>query len=295
MGAIAVYIFFFISGFLILQSYETNSKIKFIKARFLRIYPAYFILILFTVFVIAIVADYHHLPRNIFDLTRFTYFAKLNPFNTNGNIVGLFQQNYLSNQINNSLWTIPFEIFCYLILFILGCLGIFKYKHSTLLLWLLLILIQKYNLFNFVSLTIPIFNLSCYTFIDFLIFFITGMLFYIYKNSIHLNFVLLIGIWLILYLLKSTEYFEMFRYLLVGYIIYFIAMYKEFSWYNSNMKNDYSYGIYLYAFPIQQLFCTLYLEKVVSLSFSIIISFLITLLLAILSWHFLEKPCLKLK
>jgi peptidoglycan/LPS O-acetylase OafA/YrhL len=56
---------------------------------------------------------------------------------------------------------------------------------------------------------------------------------------------------------------------------------------------DYSYGIYIYAFPIQQLL----LMKVPGLPpmLHALIAFPLILVPAALSWHFVEKPALRFK
>jgi peptidoglycan/LPS O-acetylase OafA/YrhL len=56
-------------------------------------------------------------------------------------------------------------------------------------------------------------------------------------------------------------------------------------------RGDYSYGAYIYAFPVQQGLALLGVHKA---GFSIYLasSVLVTAILAILSYHFIEAPCL---
>jgi peptidoglycan/LPS O-acetylase OafA/YrhL len=54
---------------------------------------------------------------------------------------------------------------------------------------------------------------------------------------------------------------------------------------------DFSYGMYLYAFPIQQL-CLHMLGTNPDFPLFLITSFLLTLFFAVLSWHFIEEPAL---
>lgn len=58
-------------------------------------------------------------------------------------------------------------------------------------------------------------------------------------------------------------------------------------------KFDYSYGFYIYAFPVQQTLAFLYPSS--NIYFHLIVGFIITMLFASLSWHFIEKPALVLK
>jgi len=57
---------------------------------------------------------------------------------------------------------------------------------------------------------------------------------------------------------------------------------------------DYSYGIYLYSCPIQQTVNWL-LPDIRSNAFNFITSLVLTALFAAFSWHFIEKPALKLR
>jgi peptidoglycan/LPS O-acetylase OafA/YrhL len=57
--------------------------------------------------------------------------------------------------------------------------------------------------------------------------------------------------------------------------------------------HDYSYGIYIYAFPVQQTLVSFWPQM--PLPAYLLSSFVITVALAALSWHFVEKPALKLK
>ena len=60
-----------------------------------------------------------------------------------------------------------------------------------------------------------------------------------------------------------------------------------------NKYGDYSYGMYIYAFPIQQSVAALI--PGISVLAMIVISFIITFILAFISWHVVEKKMLKYK
>lgn len=56
---------------------------------------------------------------------------------------------------------------------------------------------------------------------------------------------------------------------------------------------DYSYGIYIYAFPAQQMYAYLYDNSDPYLMFFVAIT--TSSILAIFSWHYIEKPALRFK
>jgi peptidoglycan/LPS O-acetylase OafA/YrhL len=57
---------------------------------------------------------------------------------------------------------------------------------------------------------------------------------------------------------------------------------------------DFSYGMYLFAFPVQQTIVH-FAGPALPLAANVGLSFGITLVLAILSWHLVERPALELK
>jgi peptidoglycan/LPS O-acetylase OafA/YrhL len=295
MGSFAVYVFFFISGYLILQSYEHNSKWKYILARIIRIMPAFIVILFVSVFIIGALATNLPIATYFSSIDTYKYLANANLFRIIYSIPNVFVSNTLSNHINDSIWTLPFEMFCYIILFVVGLSKVYKNKYITLLLWIVVLLLHQLFANKIDSYTIPIFNINIYYFFDFFMFFFTGMLFYLFREHIIKNIFLFISLWLLLFYFKTTPYFGSMRLLLVGYIIYFIAFFKPFHWYNTYMKHDYSYGFYLYAFPIQQLFFTYYQNHFLNFYLSIFLSFICAFVCAIMSWHFVEKPCLNLK
>lgn len=76
------------------------------------------------------------------------------------------------------------------------------------------------------------------------------------------------------------------------YILIFIPVIIKFKFFSK--FGDYSYGMYIYAFPIQQTLVHFFKNNL-NAETLFITSFIITLILSILSWHFFEKKILKLK
>jgi peptidoglycan/LPS O-acetylase OafA/YrhL len=123
--------------------------------------------------------------------------------------------------------------------------------------------------------------------------FLTGACFYLYKDSIPLKF----SIWLILFAswmaihIWFPAYYKLTEQPFWAYTI----MWMAFRWYKVPfMKADISYGVYLYATPVQ-----LIILHTIGQSFSFTVFFLFslvcTVLVALLSWHLIEKKALSFK
>ena len=121
-GNVGVLVFFVISGFLICHSY-LNSKtvIEFLGRRVRRIYPGYIASILICAFIIIPLFS----SLQLINLT-FLEISKVIGLN-------LLLRNYFppsdvfgGRAINGSLWSIPYEFWCYIGLAALGAAGVLK-------------------------------------------------------------------------------------------------------------------------------------------------------------------------
>ena len=59
-------------------------------------------------------------------------------------------------------------------------------------------------------------------------------------------------------------------------------------------KGDFSYGLYVYAFPVEQMLALYKFYRFGLVAF-VAASLVITTALAVVSWKFIEAPCLRLK
>jgi peptidoglycan/LPS O-acetylase OafA/YrhL len=79
----------------------------------------------------------------------------------------------------------------------------------------------------------------------------------------------------------------------IAYLVVSIA-YLPAGWLRRyNSVGDYSYGVYIYAFPVQQAVAALF--PGIAVWCMVMASGFVTILLAVFSWHKIEKPAMALK
>jgi len=295
-GGIAVDVFFVTSGFLITYSFfSRNNIIAFIWARILRIYPALIVAIIFCVFVVGLFFTTNTISDYLFDPQTLKFFRR-NVTLFSGvkyDLPGVFASNPYMNAVNGSLWTLPYEIKMY------TYLGMIAFT---------LMYIQKWLGKHFLTITflsIAVISVTANIANHFLFFtsdeflrlfsmFFVGAAFYIYRSYILLSSWLFLFAIVILSLSSiNNDLFFIIYSILLPYLIFYIAYIPAGRVRKYNEVGDYSYGMYIYAFPVQQSVAAMIPN--VSFVNMMAIAFGITLILAIFSWHLIEKKFLKMK
>ena len=238
----AVKIFFSISGYLIGLSLSNNTKIlTFYKKRIMRIYPSYITVILIF-FLIALLFNTNKLNTLISDSEIYIYLISnlltVNFFQPS--IPGFLDQNVI-NAINGSLWTIKNELVCYFLApFIFSFIKKNKKWFSFLYILSIIWIVIPTEIIN------EIHPRLSKQFPMFLPFFISGLFISTLKISRKLylpTMLILICTYLINYL-AFTLIFP------VCITILVICLSKTV--YLDIKIKDYSYGLYLWHFPVIQ-------------------------------------------
>jgi peptidoglycan/LPS O-acetylase OafA/YrhL len=204
---------------------------------------------------------------------------------------GVFETNPYQGAVNGSLWTLPNEIKLYI------GLGLTFYLYK--------IIKNKLEFLNF-SYVILAFTLLFLSKIiqsltigegisngDKLPFlFLLGSCYCIYKDRL-VNTINPIGFLLAIVLLIATyiinhEIMKLSILLCIPTIVLYLAYSPKGKVLAFNKLGDYSYGVYIYAFPVQQ--TLIHAFPSISLIQHMLLSSIIVLFLATLSWHFIEKP-----
>lgn len=197
--------------------------------------------------------------------------------------------------VNGSAWTIPYEFRCYIVVALLGIFGTYRsLRFGVLLVTLAAMFVSAldvlprgsgllYVLFGGPDQTVRLTGV-----------FMVGMIFYLYREQIPLRGAIagLAAAVLIAapFVPVATEFAVA---MLGGYLIFWFALrfrpLRVSIWAN---ETDLSYGIYLYAWPVQMAIA--YFDRSIT---SWTLSFLalgVSAILAYFSWTFVEKPALGL-
>lgn len=293
LGHICVGVFFVISGFLIPASFERAASARdYVLARVLRIMPALLVCVLATALVVG--------PA-ITELSTVEYFrdggwaefivGNLSLIWEVEALPGVFSSNpFPDAQI--TFWTLKHEAGAYAIVLLIGVGGFLRDRiaYAMLLLgfgvvWGLVVREMDHD-----PEAMP---LQLFQFVNLLGYFFLGMTAYLFRARLPLSVPVAVGLVAALWLLWWTPVFHGLLLVTVAYCVLWFAYVPRGPLLGFNRLGDYSYGIYVYGVLVQQLSVALLGPQ------SPVENFLYalgpTLLLAALSWHFIERPCLSLR
>ncbi len=299
-GGLAVDIFFIISGFLIARSYDRSKNLwSYVKARFLRIWPLLFVVVMITAFVLGPLASSCSLTE-YFQPDLFKFLRNMFFINTYSYLPGVFNYHY-NHSLNGSLWTLQYEVICYALVAITAFLWR-KYKGTAPAFALILAGLYAYVTYGTAFSFGPLSANFISNFVRLAMFFAVGMTYYSYEEKIKLTFrgfcLALAGLVIGILFFEFEIFFAIFG----SYIIFYLAFQKHFvaGWYDR--VGDLSYGIYIMAFPIQQLWLDIvghpteyYNTMTMNPYLNMVLTLLVVLPLSWFTWHYIEEPCLRLK
>jgi len=246
LGGVAVIIFLFSSGLYITKSLMVRNDVKgYIKNRLVRIFPLLIVVILLTVFVMGPIVT--ELPIDKYFKSAETYnYLKYMILIPVYDLPGVFTSNP-SSLVNGSLWTLILEVVCYA-----GVLIAYKTK-------LLSKTTMKVSFIGLLLISILVWILRIdvlYSFEDYIrpwMLFVMGMIFYVHRDKIKLSLKYTIISIIGLILLGIVGLVNVGMVFFMPYIICSLAYSNIQVGEKLSKLGNYSYAMYLVAFPIQQI------------------------------------------
>ncbi|MGB0906302.1 MAG: acyltransferase family protein [Maricaulaceae bacterium] len=285
---LAVNLFFIASGFLVTKSMLYRGDLpEFSSARILRIFPALAVHMLFVMFIMGPLAT--NLPLWDF-FTHPQFYTQplqvLTFYETNMVLPGAFVS--MKEQIGSApLWTLRYEVLAYIGTAILFAFGMMRKK------WVFLAQFVICAMVWIVAQYTGIYDDILATFKSLIRFGIPyglGAAIFAYKDRLKFNIWGVFGTGVFAALTSETPAFEVTTNIFLAYFIFWAAYIKLPKLTSLQKINDVSYGVYIYHWCILQL--TFYYMPEIGTWATLAIVTTITLILAKLSWHFVEKPML---
>jgi peptidoglycan/LPS O-acetylase OafA/YrhL len=298
-GSVAVDVFFVTSGFLVTGSLiERKELCSFVIARMLRIYPALLIVVALTVLVLGAYFSTLSIGAYISEGETFKYWVKNSTLlsGSYGYLPEVFENNPFKKAVNGSLWTMPWEVKMYIVLLGVGIVA--KFAHWKDWVWKTLVISVFVGMSALYLLTYIFDSLSLVKDVRVLrlfFMFFAGASFFALKDRIYIghSIGLIAFLCTSLSLLVGKSLFLPVYTIAVGYIVLYLAFLPKGKVRNFNKLGDYSYGVYIYAFPIQQTIVAL-MPRLTGIEL-FFMAFPCVLICSMLSWHYVEKRCLRLK
>ena len=291
-GSIAVDLFFLISGMLVTMSLvRRSSAVDFAKARFFRIWPGLTVAVVLTVLVLGPL--FTTAPLSTYFTAKDTArYVALNLLLFKGIayvLPGVFTTNPWPLAINGSLWTLPSEVRCYA---------------ALLALWVLLRLLKQSGSLRWAIACAWIALLACVAWslrtltiedapARLWLMFCSGAMLYVFRDRIVLSWAALLGVVVVVALAAGHGMvFGVAYCLALPYAMLCLAYLPSGPILQYNRLGDYSYGVYIYAYPVQQSLMHLWPTLGPIALFGAAMP--VTLALAVASWHVIEKPATRL-
>ncbi|WP_413043934.1 acyltransferase family protein [Pseudomonas sp. YJ42] len=285
---IAVNLFFVMSGFLIAASWiNSRSPLDFAAKRALRIFPALGVSVLLTVLIVGPLATELSLEEYFLNRQTLGYLGNI-ALITHFHLPEVFTGNPFPETVNGSVWTLPYEVLMYVSLLLMGLLRVFG-RIAVLVVPIALILIH-FQLAPSLGLESDILRKST----RLGMFFFLGSALYLFRRSVPWNWKIALTLLAVSLLSAQTELWLFVHVLTLPYLTIYLAHLPIPRLSRFGKYGDFSYGIYIFSFPIQQLLMHGFSPQL-PLGAFMAISLSASIAIAALSWHLIESPALRLK
>jgi peptidoglycan/LPS O-acetylase OafA/YrhL len=289
LGSLAVYVFFIISGFLIAMSFaRSRSTGRFVLARVLRLFPGLIVsMSLIALIMGPFVTTLAPLAYLTDPQTWTSILRNVTLIKPQFTLPGVFETQPFTG-VQGSIWTLFHEVACYVGVLILGVTGLLQRRSLATL--ILALYIAGWVVTTALGIEIhprveKLYKLS--------VPFMLGTVIFLWQDRIVMSIFGVIATAALCWALHGTALYDLALFVALAYATFWLAYVPGGILRAYNRLGDYSYGIYIYAFPMQGLAVWLYGPQ--SPMINMMIALPLTLIPSILSWHYIEKPALDLR
>ncbi|KPF71821.1 acyltransferase [Bosea sp. AAP35] len=288
LGEHAVNGFFAISGFLVTMSYQRRGWGDYVLARALRIAPGLIAATLLVSLALGAAMTRLDLASYLADprLWRFVI-GTLTTFKSAAALPGVFENNPLPFPMG-TVWTLKYETICYLGVLVAGLAGLLRQRNLALCIGGALLAATLLR-----EVVTPEGPKGVETALRLPLIFLAGGLMYLFSDRVPVSLTGLAVALVVLLLLSPTPLYKPALYLVTAWGAIVVALAPALTRRRTEPKADLSYGVYLYGWPVQQACLALFPTAGAFMLFWPGLA--ATLIVAWLSWHFVEKPALSLK
>ena len=282
--------FFALSGFLVAASLlRTPNLGVFMGLRALRILPALMVEIALSALILGPLLTTVAWRDYFTDPDFFRYFLNMLGW-IHYHLPGVFVDNPVPRTVNGSLWTVPYEAECYIVLALVALLGLVR--RPALFLGLLALACVALIVWNAAH-GDPDPSRGTLTGRQLILFFLAGVLLHLGRDRVPSSGWLALAAGGLSLALVASHVWVYLLPLPVAYVTAWLGLQQPRKL-PLLFTGDYSYGIYLYAYPIQQAVVQMLPDgRVWYVNFAV--SMVVVGCFAAFSWHCIEKPTLKLK
>lgn len=291
LGGLAVYMFFAISGFLVTASFHrSRSAQHFVQARARRLFPGLAVSLLLVALVMGPLVTTLPIGQFLTDPLTLTFLLRnITLAFPQYTLPGVFTDNPYT-AVEGSIWTLIHEVLCYGLVFLAGMAGLL-WRPKAMAVTLALVL-GLWLVLALVPLPVPDRLMKTH---DLALPFLFGVVFFLVKDRLRLGLPGVAGLIVLAGgargLGLTGPLYDVLLVLALSYTTFWAAYVPGGVIRRFNRLGDYSYGIYIYAFPLQGL--AVWLFGAQSAWTNIALAFPATLVCAILSWHWIEAPALQ--
>jgi peptidoglycan/LPS O-acetylase OafA/YrhL len=293
-GGLGVSIFFAISGFLVARSWDGDpNAVRYAIKRFLRLWPALALVVIVAALVIGPLATVLPLRAYLADGGG-RYVSSNLVLHMRFSLPGVFHSNPSPNLVTGTLWTLPIEAKAYVLVAVLGIVGVllrplFVAAVLVVLWWLIAGTVdyQAGPIAGWFVAPVQIHMTMIFT---------GGVLLYALRERVRLDWRL--GALAAAVVLVTPQLPGDMRALTwplaLPYLVAIAAYRTPAGVRRLTRRGDVSYGLYLWGFPVQQALIALH-GGTASTLWVLVVAGPVAYFVALASWRIVERPALQLK